>query len=404
MNLNLIIDNCRWLNSNGVALTIVIGLAAALLTALPIIKSLIGKQPKYIKYCCTIVVTSLVMMIISAIFLRGASRLAMFAYILLVIIAIVVLTGIIIKFWYDSKLNKILMQALPESLEYDTLNSWEILSTTDERWLTNKQLNKYDHQKVFLLVTLGSCHSALTLLEKFKDSDPVYYHRTRQWVYYIQGKSELAFNEGMLAEASINSNTGISEIIQIMLNKCYGYNQSHLFFAAKMQSKGAKELFEKKHLDYTTGKTSQETSIRATAYRNLIINKINLGEDISQLLEEYRSGIDENDLYGYIEYRNLEMEVYIRYMPNESFNLDKFVSETFEHVLNLKIANEQRFLFEASICEIIMGHKLNPTIIIRQLSQDIDGIMKLPPRQRYKVMQTIDEFLRQLSGPIMSKK
>lgn len=284
------------------------------------------------------------------------------------------------------------------TLHLDYIKAWKQLKEIPEGALTPKQFCRYSHDKTFLLIMLGNLHQAEQFIQIFKDREPEYYYLSCYLIAFFRGNNKKASEYIQLAAEACKKETGRRVKLEICINQ-------GVQFHCKGDYVNAEDALDKAK-QYLKQLRGRDPVLTAALYQNLLANQQQMpgstpkmSEDI---LKEYRAAIRDSSLYEYVTYQNTELG-YLRQINASVERIDAHAKQTFDNVMNRKLSEKARYIFESSYVRSVWTGFLNPQPCLSAIREDYKSYDKLPPHMRYHVFKELNLLFKSLHGPIVTR-
>jgi len=278
------------------------------------------------------------------------------------------------------------------------INAWNELQNIKPKDLMPWQVKKYNKRRLYLRVFLGNLKGAEQELDKYKN-DKAFYHFMKAIILNFRGDHKSELVEIKLAEDSCDGNTEPLIHFQIIHNRGVAYIGAGEYMLAD-------DCF-KRTMAYGKEQNISDSDLWLNTYYNYIFNKTRITPEMTiqqclDLLEGVKEHIDIENPKQYIAYSNIVIGLN-RQMRSDRSVIDEIINTDFAYLINADLTEDERCVLEATTARMVCTGRLNPELVIKTMSKDLDKFLNLPMPLKYRCFKEIDYMFRDLRGNIVSE-
>lgn len=271
--------------------------------------------------------------------------------------------------------------------EKDFLEVYWTLEQIDEKKLTPEEKKLLKKRKYYILYELGSMKKAASLMREVEAEDSPEYFLFSAIEQEKAGNIEKA-EQCMRQAWNKTGNTKADHHTRVQVLNDYGrcYRISGNFREAVTYYKQAvKELC-----------FPEDEKLAHPIYTNYIFTLCMLKppewELAQNVLEEYKGHLDMDSMEDRITYQNVKLEM-MRQM-NKTEECRKLIDEGFDDIMNMKLSDEQRLVFEATHLRVAHTGNANFIAPLETIRKDLAKFKELKMPQRYWLIKEIHILFR----------
>lgn len=317
--------------------------------------------------------------------------------------AIPILTLLISRLNVNRVFKRVLVSADNNSMQFSEIIALALLDSMSMKWMTRKQLDRYNRYKLYILTRLGSLRTAKALLENLT-SDKAYQYFMRYILEYSSGDMESAKQSIQKADDFQDKHTDPLVRVQIMLDHGVSYADSNNYQVA--------DDYFRKAAEYYKNKKVKNSHLLFSIYRNYAINKLNMAnpitgkpdetwKTISPTIEEYKSQLNLKKFYEQINLFNLKLDI-LRHIKAEREDVDKIVQEALSKIKSGNLPIENKLVFASSVSRIVWSSMLNPEPCLKFITENMEVFDSLDPESRYHALFNINLLFEELYGDLVA--